>query len=97
MRLDMTGPLAFKGQTGESAPTTTSAGDICAKNWVMFDTNDHAVAVTLETAWNTPQQHDRWLPHRGSAVGPGHRALFPHRKRGGIAFVAREVFDHHAD
>jgi hypothetical protein len=54
VRLDMTGPLAFKGHTEESGAGYDKRWRYIAKNWVSFNTNDRVVAVTLETAWNTP-------------------------------------------
>jgi hypothetical protein len=52
-QLEMTGPLAFKGYTEESGATYDKRWRYIAKNWVTLNTNDRAVAVTLETPWNT--------------------------------------------
>ena len=51
---EMTGPLAFRGETRESGSDYDKKWRQISKNWVSFNTGDHVVAVTLETAWNTP-------------------------------------------
>ncbi len=53
-RLDMTGPLSYEGETQESGPSYDKNWRKISKNWVTFHTRDGVVAVTLETAWNTP-------------------------------------------
>lgn len=53
-RLEMTGPLKFEGQTFESGARYDEAWRKISKNWVTMNTREHVVAVTLETAWNTP-------------------------------------------
>jgi hypothetical protein len=53
-REEMTGPLAFVGQTRESGAGYDRMWRNISKNWVTFNTAGHVVAVTLETAWNTP-------------------------------------------
>jgi hypothetical protein len=53
-REEMTGPLAFVGQTRESGAGYDRMWRNISKNWVTFNTAEHVVAVTLETAWNTP-------------------------------------------
>jgi hypothetical protein len=64
-RLEMTGPLKFTGQTYESGPRYDDAWSRISKNWVTVNTRDHVVALTLETAWNTPHS----TPEGYSAVG----------------------------
>jgi hypothetical protein len=54
-RMDMTGPLAFAGQTRESGPNYDKLWRNISKNWVSTHTREHVVALTLETPWNTPQ------------------------------------------
>jgi hypothetical protein len=51
---DITGPLAYKGEVRESGANYDPNWKNISKNWVSFNTRDHVVAVTLETAWNTP-------------------------------------------
>ena len=56
-RADMTGPLAFRGETHESGPSYDKRWRNISKNWVSSNTSPHVVAVTLETAWNTPNSN----------------------------------------
>ncbi len=52
----ITGPLSFKGRAIESGPNyDRKAWMYISKNWVATHTRDHAIAVTLETSWNTPE------------------------------------------
>ena len=51
---DMTGPLAFKGEVQESGDKYDKDWKAISKNWVTMNTAGHVVALTLETAWNTP-------------------------------------------
>jgi hypothetical protein len=54
-KTEMTGPLAFRGHTQESgAGYDKKSWKQISKNWVLLNCRDHVVAVTLETAWNTP-------------------------------------------
>jgi hypothetical protein len=50
----MTGPLKFHGKTLVSGANYDPNWRQISKNWVTAHTRDHVVAVTLETAWNTP-------------------------------------------
>lgn len=68
-RLDMTGPLAFRGQTHESGAGYDKRWRYISKNWVSFNTNDRVVAVTLETAWNTPHSHPQGYRTVGRQLG----------------------------
>lgn len=55
VKQDMTGPLAFRGKTIESGAAYDKAlWKRISKNWVVLNCRQHVVAVTLETAWNTP-------------------------------------------
>lgn len=56
-QLEMTGPLTFKGERRESGPSYDKNWTKISKNWVTKNTRDGVVAVTLETAWNTPNSH----------------------------------------
>ncbi len=51
---EITGPLKFEGKTLVSGPNYDPNWRQISKNWVTAHTRDHVVAVTLETAWNTP-------------------------------------------
>ncbi len=53
-RQEMTGPLSFRGHIEESGPRYDKLWERISKNWVSQNTAGHVVAVTLETAWNTP-------------------------------------------
>ena len=54
VQLEMTGPLPFQGETQVSGPNYDKNWQKISKNWVAENTAEHVVAVTLETAWNTP-------------------------------------------
>ena len=69
VRLDMTGPLAFTGQTQTSGPNYDKRWREISKNWVTFNTADHVVAVTLETAWNTPHSTTAGYRQVGRELG----------------------------
>lgn len=51
---EMTGPLKYEGRTLVSGANYDKDWRQISKNWVAEHTRDHVVAVTLETAWNTP-------------------------------------------
>ena len=68
-RVDMTGPLSFKGHTQESGPSYDKRWRYISKNWVTFNTADHVVAVTLETAWNTPHSTPAGYAQVGRELG----------------------------
>jgi hypothetical protein len=52
----ITGPLQFTGKIiASGAQYDPNAWSAISKNWVAMHCRDHVVAVTLETAWNTPQ------------------------------------------
>ena len=50
---EITGPLAAAGKTLESGAAYDKDWERISKNWVSRNAGDGAVAVTLETAWNT--------------------------------------------
>ena len=54
-RAEITGPLPLSEKTRESGPGYDKRWQAISKNWVAQNTQKHVVAVTLETAWNTPQ------------------------------------------
>ncbi len=52
---EMVGPLVYRGQIIESGASYDKAmWEEISKNWVTLNCRPHVVAVTLETAWNTP-------------------------------------------
>jgi len=51
---EITGPLPLSQKTRESGPGYDRRWQAISKNWVTQNTQKHVVAVTLETAWNTP-------------------------------------------
>jgi hypothetical protein len=66
---DMIAPLAYKGETQESGEQYDKQWQAISKNWVSFHTNDHVVAVTLETAWNTPESTTEGYQNVGKCLG----------------------------
>jgi hypothetical protein len=52
-REEITGPLRFEGETRPSA-VSEPVWERTSKGWVLNNTPDHVVTVTLETAWNSP-------------------------------------------
>jgi len=53
-RAELTGPLAFRGRTKVSGRNYDKNYRKISKNWVSAHAGEHVLAVTLETAWNTP-------------------------------------------
>jgi hypothetical protein len=54
-KAEMTGPLSFGGLVRESGPNYDPKNwQKISKNWVVRNAREHAVALTLETAWNRP-------------------------------------------
>jgi hypothetical protein len=53
-RAEMTGPLALSDKPRVSGASYDPLWKQMSKNWVAANAPPHAVAVTLETAWNTP-------------------------------------------
>jgi len=68
-QLEMTGPLAFQGKTRESGANYDKNWAQMSKNWVTLNTADHVVAVTLETAWNTPHSNQQGYMTVGRQLG----------------------------
>jgi len=53
-RAEMTGPLAVEDKAKVTGANYDKRWQRISKNWVVSHTAGHVVAVTLETAWNTP-------------------------------------------
>ena len=53
-KAEIAGPLALAGKTKESGPSYDKNWVKISKNWVSRTVGESVVAVTLETAWNTP-------------------------------------------
>lgn len=68
-RLEITGPLAFQGETRESGPSYDKNWTKISKNWVTKNTGDGVVAVTLETAWNNPSSNQQGYQTVGQQLG----------------------------
>jgi len=68
-RLEMTGPLTYLGKVLESGANYDKAWKQISKNWVTTHTRDHVVAVTLETAWNTPNSTQAGYIQVGRELG----------------------------
>lgn len=68
-QLEITGPLAFKGETRESGPSYDKNWTKISKNWVTKNTADGVVAVTLETAWNNPSSNQLGYQTVGQQLG----------------------------
>jgi len=66
----ITGPIPFKGKLIESGPNYDPKNwKYISKNWVARNTNDSAVAVTLETPWNAPGSHPEGYLTVGRQLG----------------------------
>jgi hypothetical protein len=68
-QIDMTHPLAYKGEVQESGDQYDKQWKSISKNWVSFHTTPHVVAVTLETAWNTPDSTTEGYQSVGKKLG----------------------------
>ncbi len=55
-----------------------------SKNWVAGNTADHVVAVTLETAWNTPESNQQGYLTVGRQLGKAIAAFLQSNPRGAI-------------
>jgi hypothetical protein len=53
-RAEINGPLPLSQKSRESGPGYDKRWQAISKNWVTQNTRKHVVALTLETAWNTP-------------------------------------------
>lgn len=66
----ITGPLTYRGRFIESgAKYDPKAWMFMSKNWVAVHTQPHVVAVTLETAWNTPHSTVKNYQQVGAELG----------------------------
>jgi hypothetical protein len=68
-KLEMGGVLPYKGETRESGPTYDKNWRKISKNWVSFNANENVVAVTLETAWNSPNSNVKGYSEVGRNLG----------------------------
>ena len=62
-------PLKFSERLRISGPGYHPLWRAISKNWVAENTADHAVALTLETAWNTPNSTQEGYLNYGRAFG----------------------------
>lgn len=53
-RTEINGPLPLEPKQKSSGASYSPKWREISKNWVTFNTRPHVVALTLETAWNTP-------------------------------------------
>lgn len=68
-RQEITGPLKFEGMSRESGPGYDPRWQAISKNWVSAHATPHVVAVTLETAWNTPHSTQSNYRRVGAELG----------------------------
>lgn len=68
-KAEITGPLKFEGKTLISGANYDPNWKQISKNWVTENTRDHVVAVTLETAWNTPASTQEGYRRVGRELG----------------------------
>ena len=67
---EMVGPLRFEGKIRESGKDyDPKAWERMSKNWIAKHGRDHVVAVTLETAWNTPHSTPEGYRQVGRELG----------------------------
>jgi hypothetical protein len=82
-KAEMTGPLKFEGKTLVSGANYDPAWRQISKNWVTENARDHVVAVTLETAWNTPNSTQENYRRIGRELGLAiERYLHTAKRRG---------------
>jgi hypothetical protein len=62
-------PLGLEAKTRESGSSYHPLWKQISKNWVTDHCQDHVVAVTLETAWNTPNSTQSGYQTYGSELG----------------------------
>lgn len=75
-QLEMTGPLTYKGDAKPSGSNYDKNWKKMSKNWVMANTHEGVVAVTLETAWNTPHSHSDGYRAVGQQLGKAMERYF---------------------
>jgi hypothetical protein len=68
-RTEITGPLKLEEKTKPSGAAYSFKWREISKNWVTRNTRDHVVAVTLETAWNTPNSTQEGYRTVGRQLG----------------------------
>lgn len=78
---EMTGPLAFTGHTIASGNKYDPQWRAISKNWVTSHCRDHVVAVTLETAWNTPHSTTSGYQQVGRGLGQAIERYLRERER----------------
>lgn len=66
---EMTGPLPFTGRTIESGARYDANWEAISKNWVARHAGPGVVALTLETAWNTPHSTQTGYQQVGRELG----------------------------
>jgi hypothetical protein len=66
---EMTGPLPFTGRTIESGSRYDANWQAISKNWVARHAGPRVVALTLETAWNTPHSTQPGYQQVGRELG----------------------------
>ena len=79
---EITGPLAYQGEVHESGDAYDRNWKKISKNWVSLNTRDHVVAVTLETAWNTPHSTTAGYQQVGRELGLAVERYFRGETRG---------------
>jgi hypothetical protein len=79
---EMAGPLAYQGEVHESGKQYDRNWKKISKNWVSLNTRDHVVAVTLETAWNTPHSTTAGYQQVGRELGQAVERYFRGETRG---------------
>ena len=62
-------PLGLETKTRESGSSYHPLWKQISKNWVTDHCQDHVVAVTLETAWNTPNSTQSGYQTYGAELG----------------------------
>ncbi len=68
-KAEINGPLPFTGETQASGPSYDPRWKFISKNWVTENARDGVVAVTLETAWNTPNSNTEGYQAVGRQLG----------------------------
>jgi hypothetical protein len=69
-KAEITGPLSFIGETIPSGSKyDPKHWRAISKNWVATNSQGHVVAVTLETAWNTPNSTEENYRRVGRELG----------------------------
>ncbi|MEX2215571.1 MAG: M14-type cytosolic carboxypeptidase [Phycisphaeraceae bacterium] len=66
---EIIGPLKVSQKTRESGPGYDKNWKNISKNWVQAHAADHAIAVTLETSWNTPHSTIEGYQRVGRELG----------------------------